>query len=280
MADFTTIASDLYALAPAAFIAARNARASDEADAALAKRIRTLPKPSVAAWVVNVFAHERADRLAQVLLLAEELREAQDDLDAAALAKLGRDRRALTRQLAQEAVGLASDRGERVTASTAEAVQRTISAAFFDPDAAAAVASGRLVRELSSDPVDLEAVVGGGAPAPAAVKEMPADEVRARRERKEAEKAVREAEKERDRAEKELSRVAASRAEAEERVERLEARAAELAKELERVHAEAERERASAEALTERQRAADDRHAEAEMALQRALRGAAEKAER
>ncbi|MDR2996914.1 MAG: transposase [Microbacterium sp.] len=270
MADFTTIASELYALAPSSFIAARNARAAEEADAATAKRIRSLPKPSVAAWVVNVFAQERTDRLAQVLLLAAELREAQDGLDAPALAALGRDRRALTTQLAQEASTLASDRGERVTASTADAVQRTISAAFFDPDAAAAVASGRLVRELSGEPVDLEAVVGGGTPDRAAAPAVPEDEVRARRERKEAERAVREAEKKRDRAEHEVARISAMRADAEARAVRLEARTAELATELERVRREAEAARGAVTDAAERLDAATEQVAEAAEVLERA----------
>lgn len=268
MSDFTTIAGELYAVAPSGFIASRNARASGEAgDPVLAKRIRALPKPSIAAWVVNLFAQERADRLAQVLQLAAELREAQDDLDAAALAALGRDRRALTAQLAQEAAALASDRGERISASTADAVQRTLTAAFFDPDAAAAVASGRLVRELSGDPVDVEAVVGGGAPAPAAVRPVPEDEVRARRVRKEAERAVREAEKEQERAQKEVARVSTARADAEERVERLEARAGELASELERVRGEAEAARARIAAAAEHEDAVAERAKVAEAAL-------------
>ncbi|MFE6994347.1 transposase [Microbacterium sp. NPDC057659] len=275
MAEFTTIASELYALAPSAFIAARNARASAEADAAVAKRIRALPKPSVAAWVVNVFAQERTDRLAQVLLLAAELREAQEGLDAAALAALGRDRRALTAQLAQEATALASDRGERVTASTADAVQRTISAAFFDPDAATAVASGRLVRELSGEPVDIEAVVGGGAPAPVAAPAVPEDEVRARRERKEAERVVREAEKERERAQKELARSGTARADAEARAERLEARISELAAELERVRGEAETARTRITEAVDGEAAEAERVKVADKALERARDGLA-----
>ncbi|MFE6733166.1 transposase [Microbacterium sp. NPDC057650] len=272
-----TAAVELYALAPSAFIAERNARASEASDPALAKRIRALPKPSVAAWVVNVFAQERADRLAQVLLLAAELREAQDDLDAAALAKLGRDRRALTAQLGREAVALASDRGERVTASTSDAVQRTITAAFFDPDAAAAVASGRLVRELSGEPVDLAAVVGGEVPAPAAVKAMPEDELRARRDRKDAERAVREAEKEHERAEKEVARVAAARTDAEERAERLEARAVELASELERVRGEADGARALIAAAVAKESAAAERFGAAGKTLERARQELARK---
>ncbi|HKT55370.1 MAG TPA: transposase, partial [Microbacterium sp.] len=156
--SLTEIAAELYSAAPEEFVAARNARAADAADREDAARIRALKKPSVAAWVVNVFAHERADRLGQALQLAAELREAQDQLDAATLAELGRRRRALTSQLAHEAGELASARGGRVSPSTLEAVRQTIAAAFFDPDAAVAVASGRLVRELeaSGDPVDLD----------------------------------------------------------------------------------------------------------------------------
>ncbi|UJP10710.1 transposase [Microbacterium sp. KUDC0406] len=265
-------AVELYALPPAGFIAERNARASAASDPGLTKRIRALPKPSVAAWVVNVFAQERADRLAQVLQLAAELREAQDDLDAATLARLGGRRRALTTQLAQEAVALASATGGKVSASTADAVQRTIAAAFFDPDASAAVASGRLVRELSNDPVDLAAVVGGGAPEPRPVGTVPEDEVRARRERKAAEAAVREAEKARDRAEHELGRIGKERAEAEARAERLDARAAELAQELERVRGEVKAAREQVDEAGEREATAKERAAAAAEEVDRLAR--------
>jgi hypothetical protein len=194
-ASLADIAAELYSGAPDEFVATRNARAAEAADAGLAKEIKALRKPSIAAWVVNVFAQERKVQLGQALQLAQELREAQDDLDAATLAQLGRQRRALTAQLAREAVGLASARGERITPSTGEAVQQTIAAAFFDPDAAAAVASGRLVRELEASAlVDLDAAVGGGRPEPLKVAPPPTDEVKARRERREAEAAVHNAE--------------------------------------------------------------------------------------
>src|SRR5690606_36847196 len=122
---------------------------------------------------------------------------AQQDLDAATLAELGRHRRALTDQFAREVAALAESRGERVTDSTLEAVQRTLSAAFDDPAAAAAVASQRLLRDLKPpDPVDIEPVVAGGVtgetrPAP---PRRP-DEVKARRERRDAERAVTAAER-------------------------------------------------------------------------------------
>lgn len=106
---FEEIAAELYAGPLEAFVSSRKARAA-EADASLAPRILALRKPSIAAWVVNVFAQERAVQLGEALTLARELREAQEDLDAVALAKLGRERRALTRKLAQAAGELASSR--------------------------------------------------------------------------------------------------------------------------------------------------------------------------
>lgn len=192
------IAADLYIGMPEDFVGARTAQAKAVGDSALSAKIRSLRKPSVAAWVVNVFAQERAAQLEQALQLAADLREAQEDLDAAALAKLGRERRALTRRLAETAAELARSRGERITPATLEAVEQTISAAFFDPDAAAAVASGRLVRALeptgSAD--DVRDAVAGEVPTLAPAPERPPDELQERRARRDAERRVAAAEKE------------------------------------------------------------------------------------
>lgn len=255
--ELADIAVQLYTGAPADFVTARNARAADTDDPALAARIRGLKKPSVAAWVVNVFAHERSSRLAEALELAEELREAQEDLDARALAQLGRDRRALTNRLAADAVELAEARGQRITASTREAVQQTISAAFFDPTAAAAVASARLVRELEpagtfADIAD--SIVGGGAPDTPKVAAKPLDEVTARRERRDAERAVREAEKAHDRVAREAATADRTLRDAVVKIEDLADRERELEADLETVRREAKRAREDAEkAETEQQ---------------------------
>lgn len=205
-ATFEEIATGLYSGAPEAFVASRKARAA-EVDADLATRILALRKPSIAAWVVNLFAQERAGQLGEALELARELREAQDDLDAPALAKLGRERRLLTRRLAQAAGELAVSRGERVTPSTLEAVEQSISAAFFDQAAAAAVASGRLSRALdpSSTASDIRDAVAGDVPElEPAPPPPPADELQARRARRDAERAIATAEKEHASAEREL----------------------------------------------------------------------------
>ncbi|MEE2814693.1 MAG: transposase, partial [Actinomycetota bacterium] len=220
--DLDSIAAELYAGSPDEFIAARNARAKDIGDPALSAAVRALRKPSVAAWVVNLFARERSARLGQALQLASELREAQDDLDAATLSQLGRQRRALTGQLAAEAVSLATARGGRVTDATLESVRQTISAAFFDPEAAAAVASGRLVRDIEpTGSFDPGAVVAGGRPdAPVAPKPA-ADEVAARRARRDAERALREAERAHTGAERAARRANEEAHEIDERIDQL-----------------------------------------------------------
>jgi hypothetical protein len=266
--ELADIAVTLYTGSPTEFITARNARAADTDDPALAARIRALKKPSVAAWVVNVFAHERSSQLGEALLLAEELREAQADLDARALAQLGRDRRALTNRLAADAAKLAEARGQRITASTREAVQQTISAAFFDPTAAAAVASARLVRELEpagtfADIAD--SIVGGSVPDAPAVIAKPLDEVKARRERRDAERTVREAERTHDRVVREAATTDRALRDASVRLDELTHREQELEAELAKVRRDAKRARGEAEkaeteqeALAQRVRDAED----------------------
>lgn len=271
--DLETVAVELYAGAPDDFIATRNARAEEAGDPALSAAIRGLRKPSVAAWVVNLFARERTARLGQALQLAAELREAQDDLDAATLSQLGRQRRALTGQLAAEAVSLAVAQGGRVTDATREAVRQTISAAFFDPRAAAAVASGRLVRDLEpTGSVDVEAVVGGGAPKSPSPQRRTTDEVSARRQRRDAERTLREAERAHERAERADRRADGEVQDAVERAGHLTERIAELEQELSRTREEATRARQDAAAADERRRAAAAELATAAAAVDEARR--------
>lgn len=262
------VAAALYAGRPEEFIVARNSRATAAQDAGLAEQIAALRKPSAAAWVVNVFATERAERLGEALRLAEELREAQAELDAAMLAELSRQRRALTTQLAAEASALVQARGARVSATTLEAVRQTISAAFFDADAAAAVASGRLVRDLEpATVVDLAAVVGGGAPEAPASAPVPLDEVAARRARRTAERALHDAEQAHARAVRDAQKSAKDVRDAAERAQRAQTTIAELESQLERSRAtlqEAEGEVASAQ---ERRESAEQRASETEAAV-------------
>ena len=255
---FEEIAAALYAGPPESFVSSRKSQAESIDDRVLAARIRALRKPSVAAWVVNVFAQERAGQLGEALQLAAELREAQEDLDAPALAKLGRERRALTRRLAEMAAELAGSRGEKITSATREAVEGSISAAFFDPAAAGAVASGRLMRaiEASASSDDIRDAVVGEIPELESVPQRPPDELQARRLRRDAQRLLASAEKERKAAERALAKQDAA-------LQDLQTRAAELAKGVAELEAQLARTRAEAERVDKDLQQAKDRQSDA-----------------
>ncbi|WP_430295321.1 transposase [Sinomonas sp. B1-1] len=174
--DLADVAHELYALPLAEFTAARNARAKrarSEGQPLLAKQIAKLPKPSTAAWAVNVLARRRGEELGQVLDLGASLREAQADLDPAAMRALGRERSRLLAAVVRDGREAAGELGVKVSDAAAEEMEQTLHAAMADPQAAEAVRSGLLVRTLTGsglEPVDLAGAVAvpGALPEPAA----------------------------------------------------------------------------------------------------------------
>lgn len=232
------IARELYVLPPAQFTAARNARAS-AVDRDVAARVKALRKPTVAAWAVNLLT--RDGQLGEAVELSGALREAQDDRDAAELAQLGRQRRALVAALARRAVELAEDAGVSVSAGARDDIAATINAAVMDPRAAAAILSGRLVAPLAAggfDPETLADAVGGTLPG--ASSPVPRDDLAERRARKAAEKAVRDAERAESESARELARAETLRAKAQERLDHLRERIDGLRAELARFETEAD----------------------------------------
>lgn len=228
--ELDAIAADLYAMPPAEFTAARKAKAG-AAGPSLAKQVTALRKPTVSAWAVNLLA--RDGQLADAIELSAALREAQDDLDAAELSRLGRQRRQLVAALAKQAVGLAEDAGGTLSAAARDDVEKTINAAVMDAAAAAAVLTARLVKPLEAgdiDPAALADAVGGSLPG--VVTPPPRDDLAERRARKAAEKAVREAERLANEAERELARVDARRDKAQERVDHVRERIDDLRRDL------------------------------------------------
>lgn len=234
--DLDAIAAELYALPPAEFTAARN-RSAGMADRSIAPQVKALRKPTVAAWVVNLLARE--GQFADALELSAALREAQEDLDAAELSRLGRQRRQLVSALAAQAVNLAKDAGVSVSGAAREDVEKTINAAVMDASAAAAVMTARLVAPLEAgtfEAADLADAVGGSLPG---VAEAPApDDLADRRARKAAEKAAREAERAANEAERELAVLDAKRAKLRERVDHVSERIDDLRRDLERLEGE------------------------------------------
>ncbi len=262
-------AAALLALPPARFTAARNERAA-AAGGALGRGIAKLRKPTVAAWAVNLLVAD--GQLGEAVELSRALHEAQDDLDAAELARLGRQRRQLVTALARRAAELASEAGTPLSAAVTDAVEKTVNAAVVDPAVAAVVLTGRLVSAIDLadlDPSDLGAAVAGSVP-DAAPAPAPRDDLTARRARKAAERAVREAERARADAEREKAAVDKRLATARERADRLRERVEGLRADLRRAEAEADE---ADEAVTEREEAQRDAAAvarDAARALERA----------
>jgi hypothetical protein len=163
----------LYALPFDAFVAARTATARDAAaNKPLAQAIRTLPKPSVAAWTVNMLTHHRPDAVQQLRTLGQTMQEAQASLDAAALRELAKERRKLLGTAVGEARLAAEEQGRKVSGAVATEVEETLRAATADPAAAAAVESGLLLRGLSADGVD-QVDVSDAVAVPSALGKLP-----------------------------------------------------------------------------------------------------------
>jgi hypothetical protein len=157
--EFADVARELLLVAPQDFVAERTARqrAVRKDDRALATEIGKLRKPSPAAWVIDLLAHDGA--LDDAVDLGPALRKAQADADPDAIRTLRRQRAEVVEALAQAGADLASDAGHPVTPAVLEQVRSTIEAAMADPHAGAAVRSGLLVTALESvgfDAVDLD----------------------------------------------------------------------------------------------------------------------------
>ena len=103
------VAAQLYALPFDDFVAARTAAAKDAAAAkerrSLAADVRSLPKPSVAAWTVNMLAARRPEILRELAGLGQSMRAAQSSLDAPELRRLGQERRQLLSGAVKAAAG-------------------------------------------------------------------------------------------------------------------------------------------------------------------------------
>ncbi len=227
------VAAELLTLPPSRFTATRAERATVGGE--LGRRIAGLRKPTVAAWAVNLLV--RDGQLGEAVELSRALHEAQDDLDAAELSRLGRQRRQLVSALARRAAELAAAAGTPLSASVVDAVEKTVNAAVVDERAAAVILTGRLTAAVdlaSRDDASWSDAVAGSVPEVVSVPTAARDDLAARRARKAAERALRDAERARADAERELTasdrRLAAAREHADRASERVESLRAELSR--------------------------------------------------
>jgi len=229
--SFEDVAAELYRLPPGEFTARRNALAKElrGQDGELADRVAQLPKPALAAWAVDVFAHERADELGELLDLGAELREAQQALSRERMQGLTAQAHALVGQVVGDVGRVAEEAGNALSDAARAQVEQTLRAAMADPDASDAVRAGLLAKPLEPGgfgAVDLSGSVAG-APQHVPPRRRPAAKSKAKSKAKtkdevghekaeQAQRALREAEgKQRD-ADEELARAAEALAAAEE----------------------------------------------------------------
>ena len=141
----------LYEAPPDGFVAARTA-AVDEAkkagDRETAKRLAALKKPTVAAWVVNLLALRRPELIEELVDLSAALRDAQRGLQGDQLRELTARRRQVVSALVKAARQLAQAAEPTLKLPLGE-VEATLSAALAEPEVAAQVRTGRLIRAAS-----------------------------------------------------------------------------------------------------------------------------------
>lgn len=129
----------LYAADPGEFVGLRkelSSEAKQAGDAALAKRIAALRKPTAAASIVNRFALADDTVAPRVRELGDRLRRAQGDpggIDTDLLRELTTQRRKLVHDLSAAALDAG---GSSPGAAVRDEVQQTLDAAVADPDVA------------------------------------------------------------------------------------------------------------------------------------------------
>ncbi|WP_250027772.1 hypothetical protein [Paractinoplanes maris] len=138
----------LYESPPDGFVAARTAaieQARKAGDKETAKRLAALKKPTVAAWVVNLLALRKPELIEELVELSGALREAQRGLDGTALRELTNQRRQVVSALVTAAGKLARTEEPSAKLPLGE-VEATLTAALAEPEIAAQVRTGRLIR--------------------------------------------------------------------------------------------------------------------------------------
>jgi hypothetical protein len=148
---FDDIADELYRLRPGEFVAERDRRAKAARDAGereLANAVKSLHRPTVGAWLVNLLAQSEPQPIEDLLALGEQLREAQATLSGSALRQLSSQRHQVVSALVQQARRLAYDAGQPVGDDAAREAEATLGAALSDPQVAQAVRQGRLTKAV------------------------------------------------------------------------------------------------------------------------------------
>ena len=273
---------DLYGLALEEFTPARDALAKELKAAGRkdeAAEVKSLRKPSVAAWALNRAARDDPDAVERLRAAGADLRDAQEQALSGDAGQLRDASRALAGEVDRVAA-LAADvlrsAGRPASAAQQEKIASTLRTAAVDEAAGDVLARGVLVDELESTGFDLLGAGDTGS-RPAAKpsgdghgeKTLPGAERPARRPNpsKEALEAVEAARRELRRRDAEADQAATRARRRAERAETAAKRAADAQREAEQARAESEDAIGEAEAARRRAAEAADALAAAEAAL-------------
>jgi hypothetical protein len=148
---------ELYALPLEEFTTARNELArqlQDAGDKGSAKEVRSLRKPTLAAWAVNQLARRHADEVRELM----DLRDSLASGDASALRAASAEQRKQVAALTDHARKILEEAGHPSTPATLESVSKSLLAGGTEAERELILA-GRLTRELA--PSGFEGLLGG-----------------------------------------------------------------------------------------------------------------------
>ncbi len=158
-AQVADVARELYRAPLSDFTAARDdaVRAAREVDKELADAVKRLPKPSVAAWLVDLLGEGGPALLEELADIGGQLRDGAGT-DRSARRQLDARRRTLMSEAVQVATGRGRVLGQRIGAVALRELDATLRAVVSDEGAAVAARSGLLVRPLVAtglEPLDV-----------------------------------------------------------------------------------------------------------------------------
>jgi hypothetical protein len=139
--------TELYTADPESFTARRGAlvaQAREAGDAAAAKKIAGLRKPTRSAWLINQLVRSDPSVPGRLAELGDQLRTAQAALDGPQIRELSAARRRLIEDLARQAFQLAGQ--DAPPAAMREDLTATFGAAVADPAVTEQLAAGTLLR--------------------------------------------------------------------------------------------------------------------------------------
>jgi hypothetical protein len=166
--DLQSVTDALYDAPLDDFIKRRDeqvAAARTAGDAELAAEAKSLRRPTVGAWLVNLLVRRCREDVDVLLDMADKLRSAHD-LDGDELRGLLTSRRECEARLLEAAQEIAADHDQKVSQSALGEVRASFEAALADPQAAELILSGQLVKPLGyGDYADVLAAPGAARPA-------------------------------------------------------------------------------------------------------------------